>query len=573
MRIAVLWLGIWLGACSAWAGVMEARQAAFLLKRQRPEAAEESLRRLLRADPQDALAHQILATSFLLRDQFDSAQAYYIHALQLDSTLAESCNGLGMAYTYGRQYQSAIRALAQAIELDAGQPAFYYNAGVAYERLERLDEARQAFAAALQLDPWNTEARRYLGFILLWQNRPAEALEQYVAACRLNPQESANWYGAGKAYLRLKQDSLAIGCLERARELGGGEAEVFYQLGLLYHKAGRAEAAERTLGRFRQMQQENPNPVKRVELKMTDPDPARNQYGLGELYARRDRPAAARARLYRAKQLGLTQKELRRPLLGELQEPEKIEGLAGLESMQHRDYHLALSHYRAAIRLEPRHALSYRHLGLALHLLQHPDEAIQAYQEAIRLDPQLAPAYNDLALVFSKQRNEHEKAVQLLQKAAEIAPQEKIYAYNLAQIHFTLGQYAEAAGGFERAAVLDPNSALTLFSLGRTQARRGRGAEAEGHLKRALEINPDYAEAYFELGAVYEHQGRLVQAAEMYERCIEKNPQYRHAHYALGQTYLKQGKSGEAREALRRFGELPDHRIPEYVFFAPPDAE
>lgn len=573
MKAAVLFWGISLGIGSAWGGVMEVRQAASLLKRQGPVAAEAGLRRLVQTDPQDALGHQVLATAFLLRGRLDSAQVHCTRAIQLDSTLAEAYNNLGMVYTYGRQYDRAISVLAQAIELDAGQPAFYYNAGVACERLERLEEARQAFEAALQIDPWNTEARRHLGSILLWQNKPAEALAQYAAACGFQPQEAANWYGAGKAHARLKQDSLAIVCLERARGLGGTEAEVFYQLGLLYRKQGNTAAADSALERFRQLKKKNPKPGSQVELKMTDPDPARNQYDLGELYARRGWPAAARVRRYRAMGLGLTQKELQPPLPGEVRKPAELERLAGLEAMQHRDYRLAASHYRAAVRLDPHHGLKYRNLGLALHFLERQDEAIQVYQEAIRLDPQLAPAHNDLALLLSRERRQHEEAIQLLHQAVKIDPREKVYRYNLARIYLILWKYPEAVQAFREVLELDPNSALACFSLGWALAQQGRLAEAAGAFEKALQINPNYPEACFELGAAYEGQGLLDKAAAMYSNCLALAPQHKYAHYRLGEVYLKQGRTGEAGQALQRFRELPEHPSPEYVFFVPPDAE
>jgi tetratricopeptide (TPR) repeat protein len=376
-----------LGANSARGGVMEVRQAAFLLKKQQPQAAEEMLRRLLHAEPRNALAHQVLAASFMARGRLDSSLVHYSRAIQYDSSFAEAYNGLGIAFAYGHQYVRAISALSRAADLDAGQPAFFYNAGVVYERLANLDQACQAYQAAVRLDPRNAETRRALGSVFMGLGKPQEAAGQYEEACRLDPQGPANWYGAGKAHVRLKQDSLAILCLERARALGDDGAGVLYQLGLLYGRAGREEAAERVLGRFRQLAAENPKPAKRVELKMTDPDAARNQGDLGTLFAQHGRPAAARVRLYRAKNLGLTQQEQALPLPPGSQDPTALERLAGTEAMQHQEYRLAASHFRAAVRLEPGNPLNHRNLRQALHSLRRTGGASQAYREPARLDP------------------------------------------------------------------------------------------------------------------------------------------------------------------------------------------
>ena len=120
--------------------------------------------------------------------------------------------------------------------------------------------------------------------------------------------------------------------------------------------------------------------------------------------------------------------------------------------------------------------------------------------------------------------------------------------------------------------VLDPASALTLYSLGVSRIRLGQHDRARERLLRALEINPEYGAAYYELAQALEGVGELDKAVEAYRNCLQREPRYKYAHYGLGLLLAKLGRVDESRAHLDRFVQLPDHKKPEYVFFAPPGA-
>jgi tetratricopeptide (TPR) repeat protein len=408
--------------------------------------------------------------------------------------------------------------------------------------------------------------------VLLYQNEPEEALEQYAAACRLAPTEARNWYGVGRVQARLGADSLAAIALERACVLDTSYQKAVYNLSLLYRRLGRSEDGRLALERSRVLQARQGKEKQRVELKMADPDPARVQFRLAGLYNRRGRPAAARARLLRARRLGLLARDTGGTLPTETMAADRIEHLAGLESMERFDYSLAVAHYRAAVDVAPDEATHHRGLGLALVESERIDEAIEAYRESLRLQPDLGPALSDLALVLFKERADPEQAIVLMERAVSERPGEKIYRYNLGHILHSVGRYADAASHFEEVLVLDPASALTLYSLGVSRIRLGQHDRARERLLRALEINPEYGAAYYELAQALEGVGELDKAVEAYRNCLQREPRYKYAHYGLGLLLAKLGRVDESRAHLDRFVQLPDHKKPEYVFFAPPGA-
>jgi tetratricopeptide (TPR) repeat protein len=307
-----------------------------------------------------------------------------------------------------------------------------------------------------------------------------------------------------------------------------------------------------------------------TRLKMPDPDMAQGQFDLGMLYRKCGRPAEATVRFYRAFRLGSRRAA---SLLPARSSPAHMERAAGLEAMRRKAYPLAINHYRTASQLEPANGLNYRNLGLAMRSLGQDGEAMKIYRKAIDLDRELAPAYNDLALLYAQNAEDYETAIQLLNQAIELDRDEKLFHFNLAHIHFTIGHFDAAIRENERVIELDSLSALTWFNLGMSYSRSGDFKKAEPSLRKALEINSSYADAFFELGKLYKAEGLLADAGEMYENCLKYQPQHKYAHYGLGQVYLKMGRREEARELLDRFAELRDHRKQQrYLFFAPPDS-
>ena len=548
--------------------LQQVRFAAGLLKSRQPQRAELHMRRFLQRHPDSALGYQVLAASFMLRGQIDSALVYYQAAAGLDSFLAEAHHGLGLVYTYEGENEKACNEFERAIALDAGQPAFHYNAGLVYEYRGMPLDAGIAFDAVLKIDPWNTAAHRKVGAILLWHNRPEEALEHYVEACLLAPQEAGSWYGTAKAHVALKQDSLAIVCLERALSLDKSDPQVLYQLGLLYRRSGRMEEARQMLERFRALKQDR-EPDQRKQLMITDPDLARNQFQLGRLYVRGRRPAAAAARFERARQLGFEGEKLPRGGSGN---PARMERLAGLEALRAQEFFLAATHYLAAARLERDNPQNFRHLGLALTHVERNAEAVTALEKAVQLDPALHKAFNDLAVIHCKDPTDLERAAALLHKAVELKPGEKLYRFNLGQVYFFLARFTKAADWLGEVVEQDPNSALAKYSLGMALGRLDRGEEAADHLEKAIAINPEYADAHYELGKAYKALGRMEEAAAAYERCMQLKPEHKQAHYGLGQAYLKLGRPAAARQALGRFQQLEEHRKPQHLFYALPDS-
>jgi tetratricopeptide (TPR) repeat protein len=150
----------------------------------------------------------------------------------------------------------------------------------------------------------------------------------------------------------------------------------------------------------------------------------------------------------------------------------------------------AITHYRKAIELNPKHALAHNNLGNALDARGQVDEAITHYRKAIELDPKHGPAHNNLGLAL-----------------------------------YAKGQRDEAIALHRKAIELDPKSPEAHCSLGAALSEKGQVDEAIACYKKAIELDPKYAEAYCNLGNALAGKGRFAESLAAYRRGHELGTQ------------------------------------------------
>ena len=147
--------------------------------------------------------------------------------------------------------------------------------------------------------------------------------------------------------------------------------------------------------------------------------------------------------------------------------------------------------YRQAITLDPKYAIAYSNLGVALSDQKKYVEAEAAYRQAITLDPKDARAYNNLGIALSDQK-----------------------------------KYVEAEAAYRQAITLDPKYARAYSNLGDALSDQKKYVEAEAAYRQAITLNPKYAN---DLGYHLQELGRLTEARDLYLNAIKLDPAYTRA--------------------------------------------
>ena len=114
----------------------------------------------------------------------------------------------------------------------------------------------------------------------------------------------------------------------------------------------------------------------------------------------------------------------------------------------------------------------------------------------------------------------------------------------------------EAATAYRRALELDPHLVAALINLANIHYSRDELAEAQALYERAISLQSDFFEAHFNLGNIYHDLGRFSEAQVCYREALRLNPLYADAHFYLAVTFEKMGLSDEARPHWRTYRQL-----------------
>lgn len=199
-------------------------------------------------------------------------------------------------------------------------------------------------------------------------------------------------------------------------------------------------------------------------------------------------------------------------------------------------------------------------------------KAIASYQRAIDLNALSCWEYINLGRVFSKVFRLSE-AVEVLEKAVEVNPNNGFAHYYLAEFLFDSGNLEAAIKSCRQAIHLMPShidSRNLAQEINSKQAHNqsnassnNSSAEMKTDIEKATDVLldplPGWEEDY-RLGKDFQIKGDLQPAINSYHQAIIKNPSYSWAYHDLGDTFLKLGSWYEAIAAYRQAIKLnPDY--------------
>jgi tetratricopeptide (TPR) repeat protein len=222
----------------------------------------------------------------------------------------------------------------------------------------------------------------------------------------------------------------------------------------------------------------------------------------------------------------------------------------------------AESFVRRAVQLQPKNAVAWDRLGVALQARGlFNNETESAYRRAVELDPEFAVAYAHLARVL-KRMGRTSEAEPLYAKATELAkdpPTLNLIAESLQAEQ----QWQNSEPVLKRVLDLDARNPTALYLMGRMLSVFKRYQEAEPYLKLATEVSPRAFQPFNLLGRAYLALDRFDEAEVTYERAAgfaspgdRKQLAGIYGFEGVGDGYMKAKKKPSAVRAYRRALEL-----------------
>jgi len=256
-----------------------------------------------------------------------------------------------------------------------------------------------------------------------------------------------------------------------------------------------------------------------------------------------------------------------------LKSPENGRGLMnyGLTFMEHGDVSGALDYFQRAAVFTPNYYILEINLGIALDLLNHPEESELHFRRAVSLQPNEAQPYYYYGRWLRK-RGRAVEAVQMLQLAVGKNPAFMPARYLLMQCYQEQLRWPElkalaqdtlgvapgdrSAQNYLESSQHPPDPTLTVSQLAQQRPspesylnlslayhRAGRYQDSIAAARQALALKPDYAEAYNNIAAAYEAMQQWDPAIVAAQQALRLKPDFTLAQnnlaYSQAQKRLK----------------------------------
>lgn len=149
-------------------------------------------------------------------------------------------------------------------------------------------------------------------------------------------------------------------------------------------------------------------------------------------------------------------------------------------------------------------------------------EAAKLYRRAARVEGVRADALHGLGLV-ELQRGRPEAAVEALDRAARLIPDNPAVQTNLGHALMSWGRHQEALAPLRRAVALAPQ-AETSFNLAYCEQSAGNAFAAERGYRQVLAETPAHSGARNNLAGLLHGMGRVAEATDLYRTVLSDQP-------------------------------------------------
>jgi tetratricopeptide (TPR) repeat protein len=151
-----------------------------------------------------------------------------------------------------------------------------------------------------------------------------------------------------------------------------------------------------------------------------------------------------------------------------------------------------------------------------------------------------------------RRKGDSTAAIQALQKAREILPDNTVVLNTLASVFTGAGRKPEAEQVYEAALKLDPNNAVVLNNLAFLLAETGGDLDdALTKAQRAKQLLPNLHVVSDTLGWIYLKKNLTDNALEIFIDLVRREPSNSTYHYHLGLAYSQKGDKTKALDQLR----------------------
>lgn len=443
------------------------------------DAALQTARSLADGFPESVEFQILLGRAYLAAGQSDKAQGAFDRALKLDPA---NVDALGWATSQTRLTNPAVAA--GALEKFLKESGDGEVADAVRDRLAKLLEhegnaagAERHWKKILESDPGNVDA--LLGLAGLYDVRGDTAAavagyEDYVLRVADNPEVNAR---LGQLYFQAGDMDRARSAFDRAAQSGPRDPVVNFWRALVAQEEERWADAAQFMAQAARVA-----PQTGVLLR------------LASYYQRLGRPRD-------------TVKTLARLQKAHPENPDFMQYLGQAQEDNGRPRQ-AIAWYERALKIDPKRADVQFRLAMNWDRLHRFDKALPALRNAIAADPRHHLALNYLGYSLAERGENLPEALDLIQRAVALAPDNAAYRDSLGWAYFRLGRLAEAETALA-ASVHPADDPAVWLHYGDVLEARGKKEESMRAWQEGLLLDPNNKDLLTRLG----DEGRIKNVA------------------------------------------------------------
>jgi tetratricopeptide (TPR) repeat protein len=232
--------------------------------------------------------------------------------------------------------------------------------------------------------------------------------------------------------------------------------------------------------------------------------------------------------------------------------------ILSLKAQNDNDFPKALDYLNQAIKIYPNGKRLHFLLGNFYFGQQDNANAEKEFRQTIAIDPNYAPPYNILAYILSN-LNRYDESLQLLQKYAELRPQDPNPHDSMGEIYLYQGKHDLSIKEYGKSLSLDSTFVISLAGLGHNHIFMGDymgGRAMYDQIKARAASTADTNTSMFWTATSYCHEGKFDPAIKTLEDQIAfdqaHNDKYNQAAIwgQIGEIYRETGDPRKAIEAV-----------------------
>ncbi|MFH2035975.1 MAG: tetratricopeptide repeat protein [Candidatus Zixiibacteriota bacterium] len=204
--------------------------------------------KLLEKIPDEVNIIANIAICYNNKGMYDSAYAYNMKAIAIDTTSADTYVDIGQYFLLmSQQYSDSAKM---------GQEANDIKASDKYEALrdQNLDSSAYYYGKAIQFDDSNILALSQYGVVVMIRSMFDEAISAFTKLTELEPYKKGHWLNLGDALIKVGKFSEAIPPFEKASELDPGDIRILQTLSDLYASNKMPEKAKQAKAKMEELQ-------------------------------------------------------------------------------------------------------------------------------------------------------------------------------------------------------------------------------------------------------------------------------------------------------------------------------